>query len=376
MDEIANDKYRTWIEISKSAVENNYRAFRKIIKPHTKLMGVVKSNAYGHGLIGFSKILNRLGADWFGVDSIMEADALRQAGIKKPILVLGSTLPENFSWAARKKIALTISSFENARILARKNLPLSIHIKIETGLNRQGFLVRDLPKLVALLKPSKHLEVQGLYTHFAKAYYPKDKNYTVKQITKFLAGAARFHGAGYQPMLHAAATGGTLNFPEAHFDMVRIGIGLYGLWPTAETEATYAKKIRFLPVLTWKTRINELKPAARGETVGYYRTERLKRNSKLAILPIGYWHGFDRRFSSRGQVLVRGKKARVMGRVSMDMSVVDVTDIPGAQVGDEAVLIGRQGGAQIGADDLAKTAQTINYEIVTRINPLIQKFYV
>lgn len=376
MNEIANDKYRTWIEISKSAVKNNYRTFRKLLRPRTKLLGVVKSNAYGHGLIGFSKILEHLGVDWLGVDSITEGLALRQNRIRCPILVMGFTLPQNFAVAAKQKISLTVSTFENAKVLARKNQRCSIHIKIETGLNRQGFLVRDLPKVIKILKKASHLEVQSLYTHFAKAYYPKDKNFTEAQIRRFQEAGSLFRKAGYRPMLHAAATGGTLNFPQAHFDLVRIGIGLYGLWPTPETEKAYQKKISLTPALSWRTRINEIKKAKKGETVGYYRSERLRRDSKLAILPIGYWHGFDRRFSSVGRVLVRGQKAKVAGRVSMDMTVIDVTDIPAAKPGDEVVLIGKQGYNEITADDLAQTAQTINYEIVTRINPLIQKFYI
>ena len=372
-----NDKYRTWIEISKSALESNYLAFRKLLRPQTKLLGVVKSNAYGHGLIGFSKALDNLGVDWLGVDSIVEASALRANSVRGPILVMGFTLPENFALAARQKISLTLSTFENAKILAQKKSRLAIHVKIETGLNRQGFLVRDLPKLIRILKHARGVEIEGMYTHFAKAYYPGDKNFTEQQIKKFQAAVALFRRAGFKPILHAAATGGTLNFPEAHFDLVRLGIGLYGLWPTEETRRSHAKKIHLLPVLSWKTRINEIKTAFRGETVGYYRTERLKRNSRLAILPIGYWHGFDRRLSNVGQVLVRGQTARVMGRVSMDMTVIDVTDVvPAARVGDEVTLIGKQGYNQIGAEDMAKTAQTINYEIVTRINPLIQKFYV
>ncbi len=376
MSKIASEKYRTWIEISKSAVKNNYQAFRKLLKPETRLLGVVKSNAYGHGLIGFSKILHHLGVDWLGVDSITEASTLRQNRISCPILVMGFTLPDNFAVAAKQKISLTISTFENAKVLAQKNQRCSIHIKIETGLNRQGFLVRDLPKVMELLKKASHLEVQGLYTHFAKAYYPKDKNFTVQQIKEFQQATLLFRKAGYRPMLHAAATGGTLNFPQAHFDLVRIGIGLYGLWPTDETKRVYAKKIHLRPALSWKTKINEIKKAKKGETVGYYRSERLRRDSKLAILPIGYWHGFDRRFSNIGHVLVRGQKAKVAGRVSMDMTAIDVTDIPAVKPGDEVVLIGKQGYNEITIDDLAKMADTINYEIVTRINPLVQKFYV
>ena len=376
MKKAANNKYRTWLEISKGAVKNNYSAFRKLIKPETKMLGVVKSNAYGHGLVGFSKVLDGLGVDFLGVDSITEAETLRKNNIRLPILVMGFTLPENFKLAARKKVALTVSSLENLEDMAKKNLPISVHIKIETGLNRQGFLVQDLPKVINILKRANHINVEGLYTHFAKAYYPGDKKFTERQIGKFREAVEIFREAGFRPILHAAATGGAMNFQEAHFDMVRLGIGLYGLWPTEETKRVHARRINLIPALSWKTRINEIKMAGKGETVGYYRTEPLKRDSKLAILPIGYWHGFDRRFSSIGHVLVRGRRARVLGRVSMDMTVIDATDVPRVSAGDEVVLIGRQKNSEVTADELARTAQTINYEIVTRINPLIQKFYV
>lgn len=376
MNQIKADKYRTWIEISKSAVKNNYQAFRKIIKPQTSLLGVVKSNAYGHGLVGFAKILDQLGTDWLGVDSITEADNLRRNGIKQPILAMGYTLPQNFAIAARQKIALTISTFPNLKFLIKKKFQIPIHIKVETGLNRQGFLLEDLGKVISILKKADQKNVDGLYTHFAKAYYPGDESFTKKQIQKYKQAVSVFHKAGFRPILHAAATGGTLNFPEAHFDMVRVGIGLYGLWPTEETRQVYKNRVRLTPVLSWKTRITEIKTALKGETVGYYRAEKLKRNSKLAVLPIGYWHGFDRRFSSIGHVLVHGRKAKVVGRVSMDMTVIDVTAILNTKAGDEVIIIGRNGRNQVVADDLAKIAKTINYEIVTRINPLIERFYI
>lgn len=339
-------------------------------------MAVVKSNAYGHELLGFSKTLVNLGVDALGVDSITEAQALRQAGIKKPILVLGYTLPKHFGEAAAKNISLTISSFENLAAAAKLKRVINIHVKVDTGMHRQGFFVSDLPQVCALLKQSPLLNFQGLYTHFASAKKPDSQNNTLRQIHNFRQAIKIVEIFGFKPMLHAAATAGALNYPEAHFDMVRVGIGMYGLWPSPETKKSLSKKIKLHPALTWKTIISELKWLEKGQKIGYDFTETLKRKSHLAVLPVGYWHGLWRAFSGKADALVGGKRCKYIGRVSMDMIVVDVTDVDKVKVGDTVMLIGRQGKQEITADELAKIAGTTNYEIVTRINPLIKKFYV
>lgn len=370
------ENLRTWIEVQAKAIRSNYQLFRRLCGKSTLLMSVVKSNAYGHGLRDFGRTVGSFGVDWFGVDSITEARALRQGGLKQPILVLGYTLPSNYLFAKQKNISVTVANFETLKSAIRFGKHLAAHIKVDTGMHRQGFFLTDLPKVIALLKENRRIRLEGLYTHFAKAKDPTERGDTQKQLAIFARAVDLFHKGGMQPLLHAAATGGTINFPESRYDLVRVGIGMYGLWPSPETFRHFAKKLELKSVLSWKTLVSEVKPIASGERVGYDYTEKLRRDSKIAIIPVGYWHGFDRRFSSIGHVLIRGKRARVLGRVSMDMSVVDVTDIPGARVGDEVVLIGSQGRDRITADELAKIANTIPYEIVTRINPLIQKYYV
>ena len=367
--------YRTIIEISTRAIRHNYRIFRKLIGNKVQLLGVVKSNAYGHGLLDFSQTLAGLGIDWLGVDSITEANSLRNKGITAPILVLGYTLPANFALAAHHNLAITISSFENLKILAKTKKQISLHLKMDTGMHRQGFFINDLLKIFTLLTQTPHLHFAGIYTHFASAKNPYQQTETQAQINLFQKALALAKKFNPKILAHSSSTGGVLNFPKANFDMVRVGIGMYGLWPSTETKKTFGKSIKLEPVLTWKTIISELKTVEKGAKVGYDYTETLKRQTKLAVLPVGYWHGFSRSLSRVAQVLINGQRARVIGTVSMDMIVVDVTDIKGVKVGDTAVLIGKQVKDEISADELANLAGTSNYEIVTRLNPLIKKYY-
>lgn len=381
---------RTWVEIDAEALRHNAEQFLRIIPARTRFMAVVKSNAYGHGLSLIAKALNEKpkkrglarrsfnegGSEggWFGVDSIVEALRLRKDGIKNPILVLGATLPSRLSDAAKHGIIVSIGNFEALAALAASRKRPLFHLKFDTGMCRQGFLREDLPKLLVLLKKSK-LDPHGIFTHFASAKDPADPAYTEAQFKTFQAIRSSFQRSGIQiPVWHAAATGGTLVFPEAHLDMVRIGMGLYGYWPSKESEKVKNKlKIRRRPVLTWKSVVAEVKNIPKGSYVGYDGTERVRRETKMAVIPIGYWHGYDRGLSGKGIMLIRGKRAKVLGRISMDMTVIDVTDIPGVRVGDEVVLVGVQGEESIYADELAAGIGTTAYEFLTRINPLIHR---
>lgn len=369
---------RTWIEIDKRAIKNNYSIFRNLIGKNCKLMAIVKSNAYGHGLVDFSKIIEKMGIDWLGVDSIVEAESLRKAGLKKPILVLGYTLRDKIDVAVKDNISLTISDFpalKNLKNIIGRGKKIKIHLKIDTGMCRQGFSVSEIPMVIKILKSGKlPLKLEGVYTHFSSAKNPSFPFSTSDQIKKFKKAIDLLELAGFKGFIkHAAATSGAIIFPQSHFDLVRVGIGLYGLWPSKETKEAFKDKIKLKPVLSWKTIIGQIKDLPRGSKIGYDMTETLSRASKVAILPIGYWHGFPRALSSIGRVIIRGQKARVLGRVSMDMIVVDVTEIKNIKIGDEVILIGKSGNSEISADDLACLIDTTNYEIVTRINPLIKK---
>lgn len=379
---------RTWVEIDRRALRHNAEQFFRLIGVDTRFMAVIKSNAYGHGLVQVAKLLaetrdkrqetespdSRL---WFGVDSIVEALRLRREGIAHSVLVLGHTLPARIGEASVGGITLTVSNFDALRALAASKKRPAFHLKIDTGMHRQGFLPREIPKLVLALKSAK-LVPEGIYTHFASAKDPADPEYTRMQISVFEDVISAMERVGFRGMIrHAAATGGTLLFPESRYDMVRVGMGLYGYPPSSESIPAIRKLgAEIQPVLTWKTIIGEIKEIPSGAHIGYDETKIVRRRTKIAVLPIGYWHGYDRGLSDIGEVLIKGMRAKVLGRISMDMIVADSTGIAGVKTGDEAVLIGRQKKEAIRADALAGRIGTTAYEMLTRINPLIRRIVV
>jgi alanine racemase len=229
--------------------------------------------------------------------------------------------------------------------------------------------------VIKLIKGNKKIEVVGLFTHFANAKNPAFPKETKKQVELFNVWREDFKKAGINPICHACATSGTILFPEAHFDMVRIGIGLYGVWPSQETEAFAKDKFTLTPVLSWKTIIGEINNIKAGEKIGYDFTEKIMRDSKVAVLPIGYWHGYPRVLSGIGQVLIKGKYAKVLGRICMDIIMVDITEIKGAKVGDEVTIIGSSGKEKVSIGDISSLIAGSDYEIMTTINPLIKKIY-
>lgn len=371
---------RTWIEVDKRAIKHNYAVFRSLISKSTKLMGVVKSNAYGHNLFEFAKELEKLGTDYLAVDSVVEGIALRREGIRTPILILGYTLPEMVEKAVQNNLDITISNFDYLTQIKKLNLnkPVRVHIKVDTGMHRHGFQEIDMGKVLKEVKDlgkKEKIKIVGLYTHFAMAKNPAFPKETKKQIEIFSKWRKAFERAEIKAISHACATSGTILFPEAHFDMVRIGIGLYGIWPSREVQAFARNKFTLEPALVWKTVIGEINNIKDKESIGYDFTEKLTRGSKVAILPIGYWHGYPRALSSIGSVLIRGKQAKIVGRICMDIMMTDITGIKGVKVGDEVAIIGRDGREEISADDLASLLNGSPYELITRINPLIRRIY-
>jgi len=381
-DDHTKERVRTWIDIDTKAIAKNYRVFRKFIGKKTKMLGMVKSNAYGHNLVEYSKELEKLGIDWLGVDSLIEGIRLRENKVRIPILVLGYTLPAMYEDARNSGIAITLSSFdqlETMLALRPSKKKLHVHVKVDTGMHRQGFQWKDSALLIGRLleaKTMRAISIEGLYTHLAEAKNPRSGDNTRAQLAQFKKWKHLFIENNISVITHAGATGGTLLYPDSHFDMVRVGIGLYGLWPSAEVQRVLEKKITLVPSLSWKAVVSEVKDVPMGDRIGYDLTEMFTRDSRVAIIPIGYWHGFKRALSSKGRVLIHGKSARVLGRVSMDMIAVDVTDIPRVKMGDVAVVIGKSGKEEITAGELARFVGTTHYEIVTTINPLIKKFFV
>lgn len=367
---------KTWIEIDKKAVAHNVQVFRKLAAPDVQIWAVAKSNAYGHGFSAFSKAAEEAGVDGFCVDSVPEALKLRSDGIQKPILVLGPTLPHLFVEAAEKNITLSFSTKESLeQLVAEIPDPAkrpAFHLKIDTGMQRRGFYVKDMAD-IAKFCLANNLKVTGVFSHFAAA---KDMTYTshsLKQYEQYKEAVKMLEDEGLSGFTkHIAATGGTLINPEFHLDAVRIGIGLYGIFPSKELEMQRGKDVELRPVLSWYALISEIKDIPKGEFVGYDLTERLTRDTRAAIIPIGYWHGLPWALSGIGQVLIGGKRCKIIGRVSMDMIVVDVTDTT-CKVGDKVALIGAQEKEQVTAREVASKISTTPYEIITRINPLIER---
>ena len=371
-------EFRTWIELDKNALYSNARQVLRLLPKRTRFMAVVKSNAYGHGLTHVASALEQM-ADfrargWFGVDSIVEAVRLRSEGAKAPVLVLGLTLPSRYREALEQNITVTASSFENLEALARLKARPKFHLKIDTGMHRQGFFASDMPKVIARLKRGGMVP-EGVYTHFASAKDPAYPTFTLAQLQVFKAVVSKLEKAGFRQLIrHCAASGGTILFPQSHLDMARAGIMLYGYYPSREAEIHVSGAIKLAPILTWKAIVGEVKEIKKGAYVGYDLTERVARNTRLAVIPVGYWHGVDRGLSSVGEVLIAGRRRKILGRVSMDMIVVDVTDgVKKVRAGDLVVLIGRQGAESIWADEVGEKIGTSAYEVLTRINPLIKK---
>lgn len=346
-------KYRTWLELDQKALDYNVRKIRSFLAPQTKLFAVVKSNAYGHGLLDFSRLAKKSDVKGFCVDSTVEGLELRKNGFKEPIIVLGATLPPLFKLAYKSGLILTVSSWEFLSALAKICPQLPFHLKIDTGMHRQGFFINDLPKVLDFIK-NQNLNLIGFFSHLAM---PKNIRFSGGQLAGFMEAESIINSYGFKNLTrHLAATGGILLGKDYHFDLVRCGMGLYGCWDG------------FKPVLSWHTLISEIKDLKKGDYVGYDLTEKINSPTRAAILPVGYWHGFDRGLTKIGEVYIKSCPARVLGRVSMDMIVVDITNI-NCQVGDIATLIGPKNPATM----MAQKINTSPYEIVTRINPLIKK---
>jgi alanine racemase len=367
-----------WIEIDRSALKHNIDQFRSLIGDARKMTVVVKSNAYGHGLLEVSRLAAEFGADWLGVNSLEEALALREGGVDLPIILLGYVPLADLKQAVSNDLRLTVYNTETVEELAKINSKLKkdafLHIKTETGVYRQGTKGEDLLPFVEMIRKYPYLKIEGLSMHFANIEDTTDHSYAQRQLEKFIEYVDLLEQNDINiPVKHAACSAAAILFPETFFDMVRVGIGIYGLWPSKETYLSCIQDerepVNIKPVLTWKTRVVQIKDVPDGVFIGYGCTYKTTRPTKLAVLPVGYYDGYDRHLSNASYVLIAGKRAPVRGRVAMNFITVDVTDISEVRLEDEVVLLGTQGQERISAEYLASLCGTINYEIVTRINP-------
>jgi len=356
----------TWIEVDKSAIAYNVRRLKEIVGPDVALMAVVKANAYGHGSVAVSSTALLNGATYLGVASVNEAADLRDAAINAPILVMGYTPTWAASQVVRYNLTITLYDLEMARLFDRAaremNATITAHVKVDTGMSRLGLLPEQVTPFFRSLRNLRNLTIEGIFTHFAAS--ESDMEFTREQLKAFRDVVMPLKAAGFPfQYIHAANTGAVLNLPDSYFNMVRTGIGMYGLDPGIETPLPGD----FRPALSWKTAIAQVKTLPPGTFVGYGKTYRTRTTERIAVIPVGYADGFRRAPNHWGYVLVNGQTAPIIGRVSMDQTMINVTDIPDVNIGDEVVLIGKQGHQHITADDVAKQLGTISYEVVSTI---------
>jgi alanine racemase len=369
-----------WIELQREAPDHNLKELRGGLNRGTILCAVIKSNAYGHGVRQMVPLLGS--ADWFAVNSLEEGIGLREFGEKRPILVLGHVPLAGLGEAVQHDLDLTVYNRETLDALTSLDLPKTgparLHLKVETGTGRQGVLPEQIEGFVERLGSVRGAELVGVSTHFANIEDTLNHDYAQSQLDRFRHALQILEAQKVRPeYLHTAATAAAILFDKTHFNLVRAGIGIYGLWPSRETYLSTLLGHRpvpdLRPVLTWKTRIVQIKELAEGSYIGYGCTYRATRAVRVGVLPVGYADGYDRKLGNAAYVLVRGKRAPVIGRVCMNLIMVDISDIPQAVLEDEVVLLGRDGEESITAEIMAEWAGTINYEIVTRISPLLPR---
>ncbi len=353
----------SWVEIDLAALRHNFQQVRRRINPETRILGVVKSDAYGHGMVPVARELEAMGCHFLAVSKYWEAAELREAGLRLPVLVLLGVEPHEMQDAIRKEMRPVLYRLDHARMLSKAASALGkraiVHVKVDTGMGRLGVPLEDLPPFLNLVRELPELSVEGILSHFAVAD-EADKTYSLQQLRRFREVLTLFREYGFSPLYaHISNSAGLLDFPEAQFQLVRPGIMLYGSPPSQELLHPVALE----PVMALKAKVIQIKKVPQGQPIGYGRTFTTRRPSIIATLPVGYDDGYPRLMSNQGAVLLGGQRAPIVGRVSMNMITVDVTDLDRVREDDEAVLLGRQEDQIITGDDIARLCGTISYEI-------------
>lgn len=367
----------SYVELSKNNLIHNVKQFRTLVKKGTKIAGVIKANAYGHGDKEVAKILAPH-VDYFQVNSVEELEGVRTV-TKKPVLLLGYVGKNDIARAMKLGCILSVFDFhhallinEIARTLGKKQ---KVHIAFDSHLGREGFLLEDFEKTVPEFQKMKYISIEGVYSHFANIEDTIDFSHARKQIDTYTKACAILRVYGYKNIqTHISATSGVLAYEKGNgFNhIVRVGLGLYGLWPSEALQKKYHSKITLKPVMRWVTHIAQVKTLPKGHSIGYGLTYITKKPTTIAVIPQGYSNGLSRMLSNKGEVLIGGIRAPILGRVAMNMFVVDVSKIKDVQPEDEVVLLGTQGNSCISAEERAGT-YTINYEITTGISPLLPR---
>ena len=374
-----NSIYRpSWVEINLGNLKHNCGIVRSIVGEQVKIAAVVKANGYGHGVIEVSKACLEAGADYLSVAILSEAIVLREAGMTCPILILGWTPEEGYDLAIMQDIRMTVYNLEEARVLNQRALELGkkakVHLKVDTGMSRLGFQADETGFTIAEeILQMEGIEVEGLFSHLSKGD-EYDKTFALEQLEQFHAFANRLeHKTGVRiPIYHMGASSCIIDIPEGHLDMVRPGIMLYGYQPSDQMH----HKPDLKPVLTWKSRVAHIKTLPAGRLIGYNGTYELKQDTLVATIPVGYADGYNRMLSNKGYVICRGKKLPVIGRICMDQFMVDATQIPDMQLGDEVILLGESDGVSITVPEMARYWGTIVHEVICSIAERVPRIYV
>lgn len=373
-------EYPVWVEVCQDALENNLKEIRRVVKPKTQILAVVKANGYGHGALEVSRIALANGATWLGVARVSEGVALRQAGLEVPILVLGGYIPpDQAEQAIRYQLSQAVYSREMALSLAeaavRCGARAKIHLKVDTGMGRIGLLAGpDALEEILQIARIPHIDLEGIFTHFANAD-AADKSYTKTQLERFegITEALRKNGLDI-PLKHAANSAALMEMPETHLDMVRAGIIIYGLYPSVGLKKAGFLKLR--QAMSLKARVAQVKRVPAGFKVSYRCMYTTAAPTTIVTLPLGYADGYPRQLSSKGEVLLCGRRRPVVGLVCMDHLMVDAgSNAFDIAVGDEAVLIGKQRTETISADELAVKLNTIHYEVICMISLRVPRIY-
>jgi alanine racemase len=378
----------TWAEINLNAYAHNIRELRRVTRPPACLMAVVKANGYGHGAFEVAREALQNGAQYLGVARINEAIPLREAGLDVPILIFGYTPPDLAPFLIDYELTQTIYSLSTASALSeqatRKGKKINVHLKVDSGMGRLGFLLaatNDTPDDVMARNSIRAIEaitrlpgltVEGIFTHFATAD-SADKSYADLQLDRFMDFLNRLQKEGLEPPVrHTANSGALIDMPNSHLDMVRPGIATYGLHPSEEVNKS---RVDLWPVMSVKSRVIHLKQVPPGFNISYGITFQTKKQTTIATVPVGYADGFNRLLSSRGHMLVHGQRVPIVGRVCMDLTMLDVGDVSGVALEDEVVVFGEQGDEAVTADEIASHLDTINYEIVSTVTARVPRIY-
>ena len=368
----------TWAQIDLDALASNFHLIQQQVGPVITVLAVVKANAYGHGAVACARRLAQEGAGWFGVALPEEGIELRNSGITQPILCLGGFWEGQASACIQNQLTPVVYRLDMLeacdRAASDAGVVANVHLKVDTGMGRLGVRFDEVGEFAPQLARFKNVRLDGLMTHFAAADDPSCETLTEDQISRFAEVVRIFRGAGHNPkFLHSANSAGIYSHPQAWRNMIRPGGVLYGLWRDILSPSAEHNELK--PVMTLRSRITLLKWVPAGETIGYGCTFEASRKTLVATIPIGYDDGYPRRLSNRAHVIVRGAYASVVGRISMDLTLVDVTGVPGVSLGDEVILLGREteGGLAITAEELAKTAGMLSYEITCGVGQRVPR---